>query len=94
MLFEDSAQDIALCSQLFPNLGWLIESDNLNRVLYEGKSNTPLTLQIEGSLEGYRAFLLWGTDSVLFSTDLPSTSLLNVLQEMRTEWHRIAEVMK
>lgn len=94
MVFDDAQKDLAICSRMFPNLTWLIESDSPNRVLYEGKSNTPLNLYIEGTLEGYRAFLVWNSDLTLLKTNLPSTGLLAVLQEVKQEWQHISEVMK
>lgn len=94
MLFEDSQKDLDICSQLFPNLTWVIESDSPNRVLYEGKSSTALSLQILGSLQGYRASLMWNHDAVLIATAMPNNNLLAVLQEVKTEWNHVAEGMK
>jgi hypothetical protein len=94
MIFDNTDKDLSICSRLFPNLCWLIESASPNRVLYEGKSSTPLVLHVEGTLEGYRTFLVWNKDAILLKTELPAPGLLGVLHEIKDEWHKINEVMK
>lgn len=93
MLYDNHQANLEICTQVFPNLTWVIESDSINGAIYTGNSSTPLSVRIEANTEGFTELLQWDNTINLIAPARPSLSLLSALQSLKTEWVKLNEAM-